>query len=265
MRFEQEKNDFSIIAARNIKQEKINDLSSFSSGVLQQVIAKKEPFLYHDVQSDPKISQFESIQIQKIKSIIGVPIFYQDMIWGVILADSQINRKEFTEENLLFLKFFSNLVSLALNRITHIESLSDRVKHLEILREIQKKTHGFTEFVLLPFVKENPILSQLENFRINPSYGMDDLKLFCVARIFLNNFIDNIQCSWVKLGPKFAQVSLNYGVNDFSGTLMEENISKSAGAEFGEYLSPEEIIKIIKAAGKKPAQRDTLYNILRYY
>ena len=94
---------------------------------------------------------------------------------------------------------------------------------------------------------------------------MDDLKLFCVARLFLNNYIDNIQCSWVKLGPKFAQVSLNYGVNDFSGTLMEENISKSAGAEFGEYLAPEEIVKIIKGAGKKPAQRDTLYNIIKYY
>ena len=147
----------------------------------------------------------------------------------------------------------------------HIENLIDRIKHLEILREIQKETHGFTEFVPLPFVKENPILSQLENYPLHPSYGMDDLKLFCVARLFLNNYIDNIQCSWVKLGPKFAQVSLNYGVNDFSGTLMEENISKSAGAEFGEYLSPEEIVKIISEAGKKPAQRDTIYNIIKYY
>ena len=147
----------------------------------------------------------------------------------------------------------------------HIESLNDRIKHLEILREIQRETHGFTEFVPLPFVKENPILSQLERYPLKPSYGIDDLKLFCVARLFLNNYIDNIQCSWVKLGPSFAQVSLNYGVNDFSGTLMEENISKSAGAEFGEYLSPKEIVKIISNAGKKPAQRDTIYNILKYY
>jgi 2-iminoacetate synthase ThiH len=67
------------------------------------------------------------------------------------------------------------------------------------------------------------------------------------------------------LGPKFAQISLNYGVNDFGGTLFEENISKSAGAEYGEYLLPEEIIKIIKHAGKRPAQRDTLYNIKKFY
>lgn len=144
VRFEQEKNDFSIIAARNIKQEKINDLSSFSSGVLQQVISKKEPCLYHDVQSDPNISQFESIQIQQIKSIIGVPIFYQGAIWGVILADSQINRKEFTEENLLFLKFFSNLVSLALNRITHIENLSDEN---EILRNQLQNIQTIPEMI----------------------------------------------------------------------------------------------------------------------
>jgi FO synthase subunit 2 len=147
----------------------------------------------------------------------------------------------------------------------HIETIYDRIKHLEILRDIQKETHGFTEFVPLPFVKEKPSLSQIKKFPLRPSYGMDDLKLFCVARLFLNKFIDNIQCSWVKLGPNFAQISLNYGVNDFSGTLMEENISRSAGAIFGQYLSPKDIINIIKKAGKKPAQRDTTYNILKYY
>ncbi|MFX1442360.1 MAG: 7,8-didemethyl-8-hydroxy-5-deazariboflavin synthase subunit CofH [Promethearchaeota archaeon] len=147
----------------------------------------------------------------------------------------------------------------------HIEDIKDRIAHLEVLRNIQRKTHGFTEFVPLPFIKENPVLSRLENNPLKPSYGMADLKLFCVARIFFNNYIDNVQCSWVKLGPKFAQVSLNYGVNDFSGTLMEENISRSAGAEYGQYLSPNEMIEIIKAAGKRPVQRDTLYNILEYY
>ena len=147
----------------------------------------------------------------------------------------------------------------------HIEDLKDRIAHLEIIRNLQKETNGFTEFVPLPFVRDNPVLSTLEDYPLKPSYGMSDLKLFCVARIFLNNYIDNIQTSWVKLGPKLAQVSLNYGVNDFSGTLMEENISRSAGAEFGEYLPPEEMIAIIKAAGKRPAQRNTTYNILKYY
>ncbi len=147
----------------------------------------------------------------------------------------------------------------------HIEDLKDRIAHLEILRDIQKETNGFTEFVPLHFVKENSLLFNQNNSSIKNNYGMDDLKLYCVSRLFFNNYIDNIQTSWVKLGPKLAQISLNYGVNDFSGTLMEENISKSAGASYGEYLPPEEIINIIKSAGKRPAQRDTVYNIVRYF
>ena len=147
----------------------------------------------------------------------------------------------------------------------HIESLKDRIEHLKILRDIQKETRGFTEFVPLPFVKDKPILTRMKHLTINNSHGLDDLKLFCVARIFFNDHIDNIQCSWVKLGPKFAQVSLNYGVNDFSGTLMEENISKSAGARHGEWMKEEEIVSIIKSAGKRPARRTTLYEILKYY
>jgi len=147
----------------------------------------------------------------------------------------------------------------------HIEDLRDRISHLEVLRNIQKETRGFTEFVPLTFVSENSRLSTSKDHSLIPSRGMDDLKLYSVARLFFNNYIDNIQCSWVKLGPKLAQVSLNYGVNDFSGTIMEENISKSAGASYGEYLPVEEMISIIKSAGKKPAQRDTVYNIVKKY
>ena len=145
----------------------------------------------------------------------------------------------------------------------HVEDLRDRIEHLEVLRNIQQETRGFTEFVPLTFVRENPALSKEHS--LIPSRGMDDLKLYSIARLFFNNYIDNIQVSWVKLGVKVAQISLNYGVNDFSGTIMEENISKSAGASHGEYLPVEEMISIIKSAGKKPAQRDTVYNIVKYY
>jgi len=147
----------------------------------------------------------------------------------------------------------------------HIENLKDRMEHLDVIRSLQKKTNGITEFVPLPYVKENPALSKIKEFPLKPTYGVDHLRLFCVARIFFNNYIDNVQCSWVKLGPEFAQVSLNYGVNDFSGTIMEENISRSAGANYGQCLEPEEIINIIRSAGKRPAQRDTVYNIIKYY
>ncbi|HKI78353.1 MAG TPA: sigma 54-interacting transcriptional regulator [Ignavibacteriaceae bacterium] len=125
VKYDEENNKFAIIAARNIRQETINDLSDFSSGVLQKVIDKKEPCLYHDVQNDPNVSQFASIQLHNIKSIIGVPIVRNDKIWGVILADSRANRKEFSNENLLFLDFFSNIVSLALDKIIQLSELQD--------------------------------------------------------------------------------------------------------------------------------------------
>ena len=116
---------FSIITARNVEQQNVNDISEFSSGILQRVITEKEACIYHDVQSDPNLSQFESVQIQKIKSVIGVPILNKEKIWGVILADSQANRREFSDDNLLFLKFFANLVSLALEKILEFEKLQD--------------------------------------------------------------------------------------------------------------------------------------------
>ncbi len=125
LKYSEDTKNYLIIAARNVKQEDIRDLSAFSSGIIQKVIERKEPCLYHDVQNDPNISQFKSIQIHNIKSILGVPIFRDDKVWGVILVDSQLQRKEFTDQNLLFLDFFSNLVSLSLDKITNIEKLSD--------------------------------------------------------------------------------------------------------------------------------------------
>ncbi|MBN1465357.1 sigma 54-interacting transcriptional regulator [candidate division KSB1 bacterium] len=118
-------NSFNIIAARNIDKQDISDLSVFSSGILNRVMDTQKPCLYHDVPSDPTVSQFQSIQIHNIKSVIGVPIFLHGDIWGVILIDSRGNRAGFTQENLTFLEFFSNMVSLALDKIIAMESLSD--------------------------------------------------------------------------------------------------------------------------------------------
>ncbi|MCR4416517.1 MAG: sigma 54-interacting transcriptional regulator [Ignavibacteria bacterium] len=130
-KYDTAKNDFEIIAARNVKKESIQDLSSFSSGILQKVVQNKKPFLYHDVQSDPSLSQFDSVQIHRIKSVLGVPIIKDGNVWGVILVDSQINRKEFTEENLIFLDFFSNLVSLALDKILNLQKLEKENLYLK--------------------------------------------------------------------------------------------------------------------------------------
>ncbi|MHA1264151.1 MAG: 5-amino-6-(D-ribitylamino)uracil--L-tyrosine 4-hydroxyphenyl transferase CofH [Candidatus Helarchaeota archaeon] len=146
----------------------------------------------------------------------------------------------------------------------HIDSIKDQVAHLTVLRNIQKQTKGFTEFVPLSFMYWN---TSIFKAGVTPpgTTGIDDLKMYAISRLFFKGLINNIQVSWVKLGPKFAQISLNAGCNDFGGTLMDENISKAAGASFGDYLPPREIIRIIKAVGRIPAQRDTVYNILQIY
>ncbi len=143
----------------------------------------------------------------------------------------------------------------------HIETWEDRFQHLKLLKQIQEETEGFTEFIPLPFMNKN---NRLGNFSL-PSSGFEDLLLIAIARIYLYPLIENIQASWVKMGRKLAQASLYTGANDFGGTLIEENISKSAGATSGEFMSIEEIVDSIFSAGRVPAERDTLYNVLRVY
>lgn len=141
----------------------------------------------------------------------------------------------------------------------HVENISHRVEHLEILRNIQKKTCGFTEFVPLTFMHKNaPIFKQ--GISNAGTTGAEDLKLYAVSRLMFRDLIKNIQVSWVKLGFKFAQICLMAGTNDLGGTLGEENISRSAGASHGVYTPPSELERTIKDIGRIPAERNTLYS-----
>jgi len=148
----------------------------------------------------------------------------------------------------------------------HIETRKDRIIHLDILRKIQEETAGFTEFVPLSFIPWNTNLFQnimkQNKLNVKESTGIEDIRMYAVSRLFLDN-IKNIQVSWVKLGEKLAQYCLNIGANDFGGTLMEESISKSAGATHGEYISPERIKRIILDIGRIPAQRTTTYEMVQ--
>jgi FO synthase subunit 2 len=137
----------------------------------------------------------------------------------------------------------------------HIETLRERIEHLHVIRELQKKTGGFTEFVPLPFMHDNNNLGA----GLDVWHELEDMKFHALARVFLFPHIINIQVSWVKLGKKQAQAALNYGANDLGGTMMEENISRSAGAMNGEYMAPEEFERLIREINRVPLQRDTLY------
>lgn len=149
----------------------------------------------------------------------------------------------------------------------HIESPSDRAKHLVLLRSIQKETGGFTEFVPLSFVHtEAPMYSRhtVPGLRAGAN-GNEVLIMHAVARIALNRHINNIQVSWVKEGLRMSQLLLGAGANDFGGTLINESISTSAGSSYGQILKPKEIRSAIRSAGKIPAQRSTSYRLLKTY
>ncbi len=149
----------------------------------------------------------------------------------------------------------------------HMETLEDRVKHIGKLREIQKETGGFTEFIPLNFIpSEAPMYKhQLHEGIRNGASGNDVLLTHAIARIMFNNCIDNIQMSWVKEGQKMSQLLLMWGANDFGGTLINESISTSAGSEYGQLLRPKEIKRMVKEIGRIPAERNTEYEILRTF
>jgi len=146
----------------------------------------------------------------------------------------------------------------------HIETVEQVAAHLDLLREIQRETGGFTEFVPLGFVHERNILFNHMNARPGAS-ALEDLRTIAVARLFLRPWISNIQMSWVKMGPKLAQLALLAGANDFGGTLMEESISRESGSHFGENLPQEEIRRLIREVDRTPVERSTTYRILRRF
>ncbi|WP_339061244.1 aminofutalosine synthase MqnE [Tepidibacillus marianensis] len=145
----------------------------------------------------------------------------------------------------------------------HIEQPEHIIDHLIRLRELQDKTNGFDAFFGFAFHPDNTPLAkeyQLEG----ETMGIYDLKMVAIARLMLDNF-PHIRAFWMAIGQKLAQVSLHFGVDDLDGTVMEEEIFHAAGSEAVHLVPQKSFIKMIKAAGRIPIQRDTLYNTLKIY
>jgi FO synthase len=140
----------------------------------------------------------------------------------------------------------------------HMETPAHWVRQMQLLREIQDETGGFTEFVPLGFVHQNTLLFQQGLARSGPTLA-EHLKVHALARLLLAGSIQNIQVSWVKLNRQLSQLCLHAGSNDYGGTLMEENISREAGATAGQYTSPEDFQALILETGRIPAERNTTY------
>jgi FO synthase subunit 2 len=149
----------------------------------------------------------------------------------------------------------------------HVESDLQRMRHLELLRDIQKQTGGFTEFVPLSFVHEEApmhVKQYLPDLRRGPT-GNEVLRLYAISRLMLGAHFRNIQVSWVTEGIRLSQVLLSAGANDLGGTLINESISTSAGAAHGQFQSPADLRRVIREAGRIPVQRDTRYRTLRQF
>jgi FO synthase len=145
----------------------------------------------------------------------------------------------------------------------HIEEPAELATHMRVVRELQERTGGITEFVPLSFIPYNTLLGRTHG--VEEIERGENLKHTAAFRLALGKTIPNLQASWVKMGLDAATESLRWGVNDLGGTLMEENISRMAGSRHGVRLDPEQLIGAARRAGRQPAQRTTLYEIVETY
>jgi FO synthase len=140
----------------------------------------------------------------------------------------------------------------------HVDAPPHWVAHIRRLGRIQRESGGFTEFVPLPFVHQNSPIYLAGKARPGPSLE-DNRRMHAVARIMLDGLIPNVQVSWVKMGMDYCRTILQGGANDFGGTLMEETISRMAGADHGIRKEPEEFVDAIRSIGRIPSERTTTY------
>jgi FO synthase len=173
-----------------------------------------------------------------------------------IICPDKVNTAEWSE--VMRVAHSLGLRSTTTVMFGHVEGPVNWARHLLVLRDIQAETGGFTEFVPLPFVHMGAPLFLQGRSRKGPTFA-EAIKMHAVGRIALHGYIDNVQVSWVKMGTEGAKLCLEAGCNDLGGTLMNENISRAAGASHGQEMLPEELEKMIREVGRTPRRRTTLY------
>jgi aminodeoxyfutalosine synthase len=141
----------------------------------------------------------------------------------------------------------------------HIETIDERLEHLDALRRAQDETGGFLTYIPLAFHPKNTAMSEYSQ-----TTGIEDLKNIAVARLMLDNF-PHIKAYWVMIGPKLAQVALSFGADDMDGTVKEEIITRMAGGDSEQAIGHKTLIRLIKEAGREPVERDTLYEVLERF
>ena len=146
----------------------------------------------------------------------------------------------------------------------HVETVEDRINHLGMLRDLQDETGGFLAYIPLAYHPDNNELGAELGRQGTATTGIDDLKNLAVGRLFLDN-IEHIKSHWIMVTPALSQLSLHFGVNDLEGTVVREKIYHEAGAHTAQAMSLAELLRIIRGAGKIPAERDSFYNVIRSF
>ncbi|MGI8497635.1 MAG: radical SAM protein [Gemmatimonadaceae bacterium] len=146
----------------------------------------------------------------------------------------------------------------------HVETIEDRMEHLQMLRDLQDETGGFLTYIPLAYHPDNNELGVALGRTGTATTGYDDLRNLAVGRLFLDNF-DHIKTHWIMVTPMLSQIALHFGVNDIEGTVVREKIYHEAGAHTAQAMTLDEILRLIRGAGKEPVERDSLYRVLRTF
>ena len=225
-----------------------------------------EEVLYGSVRSKCSIRQYlEGLKSAGVGSLPGTSAEILDQEMRDRISPGRIRVDQWTE--VITTAHELGIPTTSTVMFGHLETNEQIARHIALIRDIQQQTGGITEFVPLSFVSsEAPMFLKglVEGVRSGPS-GMDVVKVHAIARIMLNNWIPNIQASWVKEGSRMSQLLLTAGVNDLGGTLINESISTSAGAQHGQLMRPGEFRQMIRQAGRIPAERYTTYATRRLF
>ena len=225
-----------------------------------------EEVLYGSIRSESTIKQYlTELKAAGVGSLPGTSAEILDQELRDKISPGRITVDQWTE--VITTAHELGIPTTSTVMFGYLETPTQLAKHMDLIRGIQQQTGGITEFVPLSFVHtEAPMFmkSLVDDVRPGPS-GIDVIKMHAIARIMLNNWIPNIQASWVKEGPRMSQLLLTAGVNDLGGTLINESISTAAGAQHGQLMRPSEFRQIIRQAGRIPAERYTTYKTRRVF
>ena len=225
-----------------------------------------EEVLYGSIRSESTIKQYlTELKAAGVGSLPGTSAEILDQELRDKISPGRITVDQWTE--VITTAHELGIPTTSTVMFGYLETPTQLAKHMDLIRGIQQQTGGITEFVPLSFVHtEAPMFMKglVDDVRPGPS-GIDVIKMHAIARIMLNNWIPNIQASWVKEGPRMSQLLLTAGVNDLGGTLINESISTAAGAQHGQLMRPSEFRQIIRQAGRIPAERYTTYKTRRVF